>query len=175
MQEFGERNYEAALEWLERYPAPVFESQFAYFPKSLGDCQCRHWMGQKERARVACEAASVLLESAVADLPEDPRVRSALGLGYALLGRRDAAIREGELAVELWPISKDALKGPAFVKNLAMIYVLVGDADAALDQIEHLLSQPSVVSVPVLRAEPFWDPLRDHPHFQALLEKYEEN
>jgi TolB-like protein/Flp pilus assembly protein TadD len=175
MQEFGERNYEAALEWLALYPEPVFESQFAFFPRTLGECHCWSWLQQPERAKDACEAASVLLEDAVADRPEDPRVHSALGLSYALLGRKDEAIREGERAVALWPVSKDALKGPMFVKNLAMIYAWVGDADAALDQIEYLLSRPSNVTVAMLYVAPFWDPLRDHPRFQALLEKHEEN
>jgi len=173
MQEVGERNYEAALEWLARFPEPVFESQFAFFPRVLGECQCRSWLQSPESAREACEAARMLLENAVAEWPEDPRVHSALGLSYALLGRKDEAIREGELAVALWPISKDALKGPQFVKNLAMIYAWVGEADAALDQIEYLLSIPSWASVGVLRVEPYWDPLRDHPRFKALLEEYE--
>jgi serine/threonine-protein kinase len=173
MHEVGERNYEAALEWLARFPEPVFESQFAYFPRALGECLCRSLLDQPEPAREACEEASVLLENAVADMPQDPRVHGALGLSYALLGRKDDAIREGELAVELWPVSKDALKGPAFVRNLAVIYVLAGEDEAALDQIEYVLSIPSWVSVPILRAEPYWDPLRDHPRFLALLEKYE--
>jgi serine/threonine-protein kinase len=151
----------------------VFESQFAYFPRALGECLCRSLLDQPEPAREACEEASVLLENAVADMPQDPRVHGALGLSYALLGRKDEAIREGELAVELWPVSKDALKGPAFVRNLAVIYVLAGEDEAALDQIEYVLSIPSWVSVPILRAEPYWDPLRDHPRFLALLEKYE--
>jgi len=30
-----------------------------------------------------------------------------------------------------------------------------------------------LLSVPLLKLEPRWDPLRDHPRFQALLEKYD--
>jgi serine/threonine protein kinase/tetratricopeptide (TPR) repeat protein len=172
LQEFGERNFDAALEWLALFPEPVFESQFTFFPQALGECLCRSWLQQPERAREACEAARVLLENAVSDRPEDPRVHSALGLSYALLGRKDEAIREGERAVALWPVSKDALKGPTFIRNLAMVYAWVGDADAALDQIEYLLSEASNMSVAMLQAEPFWDPLRDHPRFQALLDEY---
>ncbi len=53
------------------------------------------------------------------------------------------------------------------------IYVMVGESDAAIDQLELLLSLPGEISTPLLRLDPTWDPLRDHPRFQALLEKYE--
>ena len=76
------------------------------------------------------------------------------------------------MAVELFPISKDAIDGPGFVENLALIYVMVGEHDAALTQIETILSIPSLFSVALLRIDPRWDPLRDHPRYEELLEKY---
>ena len=45
-------------------------------------------------------------------------------------------------------------------------------AHAALDQLDWLLETPSSMNVGLLRADPRWDALRDHPRFQALLEKY---
>lgn len=45
--------------------------------------------------------------------------------------------------------------------------------DAALDQIEHLLSIPSWLTVPLLRVDPRYDPLRENTRFQALLAKYD--
>ena len=71
------------------------------------------------------------------------------------------------------PVSHDALDGPSFVVSLAQIYSMVGEFDAAIDQLEYLLSIPATFSVQLLRLDPFWDPLRDHPRFQALLEKCE--
>jgi len=53
-----------------------------------------------------------------------------------------------------------------------VIYTMVGEYDSALDEIEYLLSILSFVAVPTLRLDPLWAPLRDHPRFQALLEKY---
>ena len=73
------------------------------------------------------------------------------------------------------PVSDDALRGTRFVTGRAVVYTLVGEHDAAIDQIEYLLSIPSLVNVGWLRVHPWWDPLRDHPRFQALLEKYEVN
>ena len=60
------------------------------------------------------------------------------------------------------------------VLDLALIYTIVGEHDAALDQIEYLLSIPAgrYMSVGLLRIDPRWDPLRDHPRFQKLLEDY---
>ena len=74
--------------------------------------------------------------------------------------------------MELFPVSKDALWGPYRVWDLAVIYTMLGEYDAALNEIEYLLSIPSPMSVPLLRLDPIYDPLRDHPRFQDLLEKY---
>ena len=59
------------------------------------------------------------------------------------------------------------------MEDLARIYTMVGEYDAAIDQLESLLAIPSNTTVPLLRLDPAWDPLREHPRFQALLAKYE--
>jgi serine/threonine-protein kinase len=86
---------------------------------------------------------------------------------------KEAAVREGQMAVDLMPISRDAFAAPTYLRGLAQIHTMVGDYDAAIDLLDYLLSIPSWVSVPALRLHPMWDPLRDHPRFQALLETYE--
>jgi serine/threonine-protein kinase len=68
------------------------------------------------------------------------------------------------------PVEKDFYIGPLQVEHLASIYAQLGESDLAVDQLEYLLSIPSKISIPVLRLDPIWDPLRDHPRFQALLE-----
>ncbi|NIM51463.1 MAG: hypothetical protein GTO05_02815 [Gemmatimonadales bacterium] len=92
-----------------------------------------------------------------------------MGLAYAGLGRGDEAIRHGRRAVELLPISKDAFYGSAPPAHLAQIYAMVGDHDAAIDEIQFLLRVPGRLSVPLLRIDPAWDALREHPRFQRLL------
>jgi hypothetical protein len=41
--------------------------------------------------------------------------------------------------------------------------------------LEHLLEVPSGVTVPLLKVDPSWDPLRKDPRFQALIDKYAVN
>jgi hypothetical protein len=47
---------------------------------------------------------------------------------------------------------------------------MVNEYDLAVEQLEHLLSIPSELSIPLLRLDPVWKPLRDHPRFKRLLE-----
>ena len=58
------------------------------------------------------------------------------------------------------------------VMVMAFVYTFLGDYDNALDEFETLLSVPSYFSTHWLRADPLLAPLRDHPRFQQLLEKY---
>jgi tetratricopeptide (TPR) repeat protein len=105
--------------------------------------------------------------------PQDHRIHSTVGLVYAALGRKEDALREGKLAMEMYPVSKDALLGPAYVNTYAEILVRVGEYEEALEKIEYLLSIPQAnISVPTLQNDPQWEPLRNHPRFKQIIEKY---
>jgi hypothetical protein len=56
---------------------------------------------------------------------------------------------------------------------LAHVYIIVGEHDLALDELTYLMSVHSGLTVPQLRIDPLYDPLRENPRFQALIEKYE--
>ncbi len=66
-------------------------------------------------------------------------------------------------------MSKDAWEGTIMLRDLAQIYTMVGEYDAAIDQLEILVAVPWATAVPLLRIDPTWDPLRGHPRFQRLL------
>ncbi len=74
--------------------------------------------------------------------PDDPSLHASLGLALAHLGRKDEAVREGERAVALAPVDKDALYGPVFLENLMWIHVHLGNDDEALDILERVLEAP---------------------------------
>ena len=130
-------------------------------------------LGDVDSAAASYEVARELLEMEVEASPEDPRLHSSLGIAYAKQGRHEEAIREGKLACDLLPRSKDGFYYLPYVIDLAHIYTILDDNEAALERLEYLLSNPSYFSAPFLRMDPRWDPLKDDPRFQALLEKYD--
>jgi hypothetical protein len=38
-----------------------------------------------------------------------------------------------------------------------------------MDEVERLLARPSTLSVHMLRLDPVWDPIREHPRFRAVV------
>jgi serine/threonine-protein kinase len=94
-----------------------------------------------------------------------------LGLIDAGLGRKEEALREGRRAIQLVPPEKDALDGSAEIKYFAMIAAWVGEKDLAFEQLATAIRTPSGLSYGQLKLLPFWDPLRDDPRFEKLLEE----
>jgi len=171
-----ERDYAAALDHLELVSADVNSvNEWWYYPWMMLEGMAHRLSGAEEKAGTAFEAARIQLESVIVDRPDDTRIRSSLGVVYAGLGRKEDAIREGKLATELLPVSKDAYIGPRRVEDLALIYTMVGEYQAAFDEIEYMLSIPCYFSVGLLRLDPRWDPLRDHPRYKNLIEKFGED
>jgi serine/threonine protein kinase/tetratricopeptide (TPR) repeat protein len=130
------------------------------------------WLrGDRGRARIYADSARVATEEVLKANPGDAQRRVFHGLALAYLNRKAEAIRDGERAVHEIPISADGYTGPYLQQILARIYLLVGEPDKALDQLEPLLKIPYYLSPGWLRVDPTWDDLRKHPRFQKLVEK----
>ncbi|HKQ98096.1 MAG TPA: protein kinase [Candidatus Polarisedimenticolia bacterium] len=163
--------YEEALKYLRAFPSDVIESPTFYSPKSLQEGLIYLAMNDRARAEAACELARQRLEKEVAASPRDARLRSGLGLALACLGRKEEAVREARLAVDLLPVSADAVDGPNSLNGLAQVYTLVGDYDAALDVLDKYLLLPGSTGAGQIRVDPGFEPLRKLPRFQKLLER----
>jgi tetratricopeptide (TPR) repeat protein len=130
-------------------------------------------MGQTERARAAGDSAHRDLEAWLRERPDDPLLHQSLSSAFALLGQKEEAIRAAQRAVELMPISEDAVDGPGFVRNLASIYARFGEVEAAVEQFDRYLSVPAPESIKSILLDRLIDPVRDDPRFQALVARYE--
>ena len=168
-----DRNPRAALALLRESSTEVFALQSVFEPKKLLECICLTEIGDEKLAEEACRSSLEVLIHELEARPHDYRLHSALGYAYALLGRKEDAVRAGAHAVELMPISKDVGVGSDLTIELTKIYAHVEERERALELIEEMLSMPTGLSVGLLRLDPVWDPLRDHPRFQEILEKYD--
>jgi len=109
-------------------------------------------------------------EISIQENPEDWSSYGTLGITLARLGRNDEAIAAAKKELELMPLSRDAILGAQALSDLQQIYTVCGEQEVAIDILEHLLSIPGFTNVNELRISPFYDPLREKPRFQKLLE-----
>jgi tetratricopeptide (TPR) repeat protein len=125
--------------------------------------------GDAANVRTYAEEARKAFEEQLRAAPNDAQRHVGLGLALAYLGRKEEAIREGQRGVALDPVSKDADLGPYVQHQLVRIYMLVGEQEKALDQLEPLLKIPYWLSPGWLKIDPNFDPLRKNPRFQRLV------
>jgi TolB-like protein/Flp pilus assembly protein TadD len=167
-----ERDAVGLLEHVDRTRPEVLEGQIFLLPRSLYAAWAHQLRGDRAAARLAFAAALDRLDGVSYDLQDDWRVRSARGLALAGLGRREEAQVEARWLEQSPVYHGDAMLGPVLARDRAWILAQAGEAEAALNEIERLLAGPSWLSVPILRLDPRWDPIREHPHFETLLTKY---
>jgi serine/threonine-protein kinase len=125
--------------------------------------------GNMAKARVYADSSLRASQQQLQAFPQDAQSHAFLGLTLAYLGQKAAAVREGKQGVQLLPISKNAYAGPYIQHQLARIYLLVGEPEKALDQLEPLLKMPYVLSPGWLKIDPNFAPLRGNPRFERLV------
>jgi predicted Zn-dependent protease len=98
-----------------------------------------------------------------------------LAFAYAALDSTDRALEEIDIAMagdEYRTLIRHGYTRLNPLYWMATVYTMVGEYDKAIDQLELLVSGPTWHSANVARIDPTWAPLRSHPRFQALLERY---
>jgi tetratricopeptide (TPR) repeat protein len=126
--------------------------------------------GDQARARAYADSARIAMDLQLRDAPDDPGLNMYQATALAYLGRKADAVRMGKRGLELLPVSRDAFNGAYFQHQLARVYLLVGEPDLALDQLEPLMRLHYFISPAWLRIDPTFDPLRKNPRFQKLVE-----
>ena len=135
------------------------------FPKGWFEGLVRRAEGDSPGAKQAFTAARAEIEKIVREQPDYAQALGLLGLIDAGLDRKEDAIREGERAMALLPLEKDAINGALLSEYLAIIYAWVGETDRALKQLAIAVRTPGDLSFGQLKLRPVWDPLRNDPRF----------
>ena len=158
---------DAEQQLLLRLPASAFFDD----PAAWGSVKMQTWWmrGDKVKARAYADSARMALEEQLKDAPDDPQLHALYGLALAYMGKKAEAIAEGEKSLALMPISKDASNGAYDQHQLVRVYILVGEPEKALDQLEPLLKIPYLLSPGWLKLDPAFAPLKGNPRFERLV------
>jgi TolB-like protein/Tfp pilus assembly protein PilF len=99
------------------------------------------------------------------ELSNDPVPAAYLGHAYGLVGRRDDAL---QILIDLGEAAKHRyVPNPAF----ALVELGLGNKEKALDWLEKSYEAHEARFIAYIKVDPFLDPLRSDPRFEALVEK----
>jgi len=136
--------------------------------RSLAFAHTHYLRGEWDQMVAEAENARAKYARKLESLPDSFFANLRLGLALAYLGRGDEALAHCRRALELVP--DNYYFQPYFQLQLVRVHLILGQPEAALDLLEPLLEVPFYLSPGWLSIDPLFDPLRDDPRFQALLE-----
>jgi TolB-like protein/Tfp pilus assembly protein PilF len=164
------RDYDAADRVIAATPVKWADQALeGQHPESLADGLVARARGDKEKALAVFAAAREKWVATWGDKPKDEAYFGRIARFDAGLGRKEEAIREALRAVELLPIAKDSIDGPALVIYLALVYAWTGERDRALEQLETVATIPNGPTYGDLRFNPCWNSLRGDPRFDKIV------
>ncbi len=164
------RDYDAAERALA---APSIEREatldHGHPPESWWNGLIAQFRGDETKAQAVFAAARKRLDVDWGEQLKNEQFFAAAARLDAGLGRKEEAIREAQQAVELVPISRNAVDGPDYVRTLALVYARTDEPDLAIRQLEIIAKIPGGPAYGELRYAPFWDSLRKDPRFDAIV------
>ncbi|HEY2103909.1 MAG TPA: adenylate/guanylate cyclase domain-containing protein [Chthoniobacterales bacterium] len=140
--------------------------------RSFGEGLLARMMKDEVKARAAFTSARAEQEKIVQAQPDYGPALCVLGLIDAGLGRKEAALEEGQRAIALLPVEKDAATGSFMLQYFAITAAWAGEKDLALQQLQIGLRasvHSGALSYGMLKLHPFWDPLRADPRFEKIV------
>ncbi len=147
------RRYDEAIEQLRK--TVEMDPRFYY----------THWnLGVALESKGLVDQAVVEYEKAI-DLDDDPLSPGLLAHLYAKMGKKDKALQIQE---RLREVSKQRYVTPYI---FAIIHLGLGEKDQAMAFLEKTYDDRDGYNIAFVKVDPFFDPLRGDPRFEAFVQK----
>jgi len=140
-------------------------------PRSFFDGQISRAQADPARSIVAFNVARDEIGQKLRDDPDNGLLRGILCVINAGLGRKEESLSEGNRAVELRPITKDAVDGAVALTRLAMAYAWLGEKDPAIERLGYLANRPGGPDYGQLKFDPAWASLRRDARFAKIIDR----
>src|SRR5262249_20046105 len=179
-----ERNYDEAVRRLQARLAQFhYDSDISRRGDQVMLALMQRVAGDWAGAKVTAKQSRDILERLYRDESHMPRGRAELAAvlsqAYAVMGEKDPALKIAAHAITLLPRAKDPKLGPGLEENLALIQTMLGENGQAISTLARLLQTsynsplygPPAITPAHLRLDPLWDPIRNDPRFEKILEE----
>ncbi|HEU4878305.1 MAG TPA: protein kinase [Gemmatimonadaceae bacterium] len=127
------------------------------------------YLNDQARAKAYADTAVTAAEATIRNTPETSVAYGNLATSLAILGKRTEALQAFARADEVLPKSKDAFAVVDRDNMRPVLYMLLGDQQAALASIEQRLNVPEGLTRNYVRLDPIFAPLRANARFQRLI------
>jgi tetratricopeptide (TPR) repeat protein len=166
---FAKKDYDEIIERISEIDSEI---PFIVAAREMIIASAKALRDGPEAAKSDLENAKGIIGALLEQAPGNVQIHQWMSGLLGFLGDHDGAIREAKLAVDL--SAKDLFDGPSSKENLARVYAWAGRADEALELLEQLLNSDysGAITVVSIDFDVAWDPIRDDPRFQALIEKH---
>ena len=169
-----DKNYETVLEHLSTVKDSIIFTYGSILPKDATIGFAYWLMDEREKQELASKKALKILRN-LKGYEGDPRYHSILGYIFALLDKKEDAVREAKMAIALSPPHKDAFKSGIYEGFLCEVYATIGEHDKALNMIEIFLSEPSNFNWKDIKYHMIYNKLyKNNPRFNNIVKKDED-
>lgn len=129
------------------------------------------WYLGDDKCKEVSDTVISLLEEQIERDPDSEDAYVSLAVVNACLGNREKAVSYARKAMEIMPVSKDAVSGADVRENLLFVYAILQDREHVLEELEYMLSIPSFTTRATVRLNPTLKFLHDDPRFQQLVQE----
>jgi TolB-like protein/AraC-like DNA-binding protein/Flp pilus assembly protein TadD len=167
---FLERNFNKAAQFAQSLPDEGIFTQTSVISKHLQLGMIYRTASNREMSKKHFELARDFYLEKIKKSDNDWRLYGSLGIACAGLGLKEEALEAGNKAIEFYNINMDAYSGWLTEMQMVNILIFLEEYSEALPRLEQIIQTGwGLISVEVLKLDPFWDPVREHPKFKEII------